>query len=349
MTSYRVRLIILLFSVITGISAKKGYTETENILSFSIASVHGIQIPRLGFGTAGLGALTDHVVHTALNMGVRLIDSAQAKEWYDEARVGKGLRFHMQRQFETNDPAFLHQHKATDDGVVVVTKIHPRSFAADKMQAAILRSKRELYGSEDARPIDVVLIHSPFCWPNHCSAEEEHISWKEGWRNLERTMSAGHVLSIGVSNFGVSELKELLRISNTKISVIQNWMDPFRQDREVRQLAEEHGIIYMAYSSFGTQWEGKFHGANPVFTDDILHEIANKHGTTISSVVLSWLLQEGVVAIPRSEKTEHIRQNAAPIMEGKAQGGLRVFLDDADMELIRNLDGIHGTPWDSLN
>ena len=273
-------------------------------------------------------------------MGVRLIDSAQAKEWYDEARVGKGLRFHLHRQLETN---LHHQH----DPVVVVTKIHPRSFAADKMQAAILRSKRELYGSEDAKAIDVVLIHSPFCWPNHCTPEEERISWKEGWRNLERSMSDGHVLSIGVSNFGVSELKELLRISNTKVSVIQNWMDPFHQDREVRQIAEEHGIVYMAYSSFGTQWEGKFHGANPVFTDDILHEIANKHGVTISSVVLSWLLQEGVIAIPRSEKTEHIRENAAPIVEGKDKGGLRVFLDDSDMELIRNLDGIHGTPWDS--
>ena len=212
------------------------------------------------------------------------------------------------------------------------------------MRAAVLQSKRELYGSEDARPIDVVILHSPYCWPGHCTPEEERVPWQTGWRNLEQAMTDGHVLSIGVSNFDVKQLSELLRLSNTKVAVIQNWMDPFHQNRDVRRLAAEHGIVYMAYSSFGTQWEGKFGGSNPVFADDILIDIAKKHGTTVSAVVLSWLLQEGVVAIPRSASTEHIRQNAAPIEEGN--GSLRVFLDDGDMEMIRSLDGIHGTPWD---
>ena len=324
-------------------------TGKDEYISSTIVTTHGVHMPRIGLGTAGLRSQTDHVVHTALSFGYRMIDSAQAREWYDEARVGMGLRFYLNRQLEAAD-AYLRGGAGTavgDHSIVVVTKVHPRSFAADRMRSAILQSKRELYGSEDARPIDVVILHSPYCWPGHCTPEEERVPWQTGWRNLEQAMADGHVLSIGVSNFDARQLSELLQLSNTKVAVIQNWMDPFHQNKDVRRLAAEHGIVYMAYSSFGTQWEGKFGGSNPVFADDILIDIANKHGSTVSAVVLSWLLQEGVVAIPRSASTEHIRQNAAPIEEGRdADHTLRVFLDDGDMEMIRGLDGIHGSPWD---
>ena len=319
----------------------------DDYISTTIMTTHGVQLPRIGFGTAGLRGETDHVVHMALNAGFRMIDSAQAREWYDEARVGKGLRHHLQRMLDTNDVSIQEYNTEKErDSIVIVTKLHPRSFAKNKMQSALSLSKRELYGSETARPLDVVLLHSPYCWPNHCTKEEERVTWKEGWHNLEQAMNEGHVKTIGISNFDVNELNELIRVSNTKIAVIQNWMDPFHQNKDVRALAKEHGIVYMAYSSFGTQWDGKFDGVNPVFTDDLLADIAEKHGTTISAVVLSWLLQEGVVAIPRSTSVEHIQQNALPIIEGKDHDGLRVFLDERDMELIRSLDGVHGTPWD---
>ena len=53
-------------------------------------------------------------------------------------------------------------------------------------------------------------------------------------------------------------MTELLGFANTKPALLQNWMDPFNQDRAVRSLCEEHGIAYMAYSTFGTQWNHKF-------------------------------------------------------------------------------------------
>ena len=53
--------------------------------------------------------------------------------------------------------------------------------------------------------------------------------------------------AIGVSNFDARQLIELLSFSDTKVSVIQNWMDPFNQDKEIRSIAEDHGIVYMAY------------------------------------------------------------------------------------------------------
>jgi diketogulonate reductase-like aldo/keto reductase len=113
----------------------------------------------------------------------------------------------------------------------------------------------------------------------------------------------------------------------------------------------------MAYSSFGTQWNtGKTHGRNPVLTNPTLQKIADKHQTTVASVVLSWLIQEQVVAIPRASKPEHIQENALPIVHLGAEKArhfqisegpaLHVILDQDDYLAIKELDGSAGSPWD---
>lgn len=66
-------------------------------------------------------------------------------------------------------------------------------------------------------------------WQGHCTREEESHSWKSAWRKLESLKEEGHVLAIGVSNFEPHLFKELLSLADTKVGVIQNWMDPFNQ------------------------------------------------------------------------------------------------------------------------
>jgi diketogulonate reductase-like aldo/keto reductase len=131
--------------------------------------------------------------------------------------------------------------------------------------------------------LDVVLLHAPWCWAGHCSKEEETYSWKEAWNSLEKIKLDGDVFAIGVSNFDVNLLQQLLQMTNTKVSVIQNWMDPFHQDKEVRKLCEENNIIYMAYSSQGTQWEGNLR-YNPLHRSSLLINIAAKHNETLYQV-----------------------------------------------------------------
>lgn len=63
------------------------------------------------------------------------------------------------------------------EDITIVTKIHPRSFEYDKMKAKLTESRNLLLGEED-RPLDVVLLHSPYCWRGHCTPEEEAVSWK---------------------------------------------------------------------------------------------------------------------------------------------------------------------------
>jgi diketogulonate reductase-like aldo/keto reductase len=128
------------------------------------------------------------------------------------------------------------------DDILIVTKVHPRSFSLEAMSAAILESRSNLLFpnlphafhahselSNDINPavvaaepsLDVVLLHSPRCWSGHCTPEEEAVMWPTAWRNLETLKRAGHIKFIGVSNFDERELTELLQMADSRVAVIQ--------------------------------------------------------------------------------------------------------------------------------
>ena len=222
----------------------------------------------------------------------------------------------------------------TANDIVIVTKVHPRSYRDDILRNAIASSQQALYGTVN-RSLDVVLLHAPHCWRGSCTQEEESHHWQSAWHTLESLKKSGSISAVGVSNFDTVLLQELLDMTDVKVAVVQNWMDPFNQDRAVRSLAAQHGIAYMSYSSFGTQWEWKLN-YNPVFASSELNSIASKHGKTIAQVVISWVLQEDCVVIPRSTKVLHMRNNLVH----------KPFLDKDDMVLIRSLDNSLGPLWD---
>lgn len=294
-------------------------------------------LPKLGLGTAGLGHNGESIVEAAFQLGVRLIDTAQANEWYDETSVGMAV-------------------DSLDDHSIplIVTKIHPRSFSYQKMLQKLNESATIFKNSG----IHAVLLHSPYCWRNHCTQEEEKVTWQEGWRNLELLKDHFNIKMIGVSNFHVDLLHELLtRVATRKVSLVQNWMDPYHQDKDVRKFCAENDIQYMAYSSFGTQWYNPKHLAhgsnNPVLYNDVLKSIARKHGITVSQVVLAWVITEGAIALPRSTKASHLESNfqwcsLSSICEPSIHDNrdIPLVLDHTDLEEIRNLDGILGEPWD---
>lgn len=333
----RLRICVALFSLAVarlGSQDEQQPPNHEAAVSFDLHLIHQLHIPRVGLGTAGLPGKTASVVQSALEAGVRLIDTAQAAEWYSEEDAGRGVA------------AYHAAHGGLSD-LVIVTKVHPRSFREDKLRSMVERSRTLLYQAwQPSRDhLDVVLLHSPYCWQGHCSKEEESHSWQNAWRALERLKEEGTVKAIGVSNFDAAQLAELEAMANTKVSVVQNWMDPFNQDQGVRDFCRLHGITYMAYSSMGTQWESKFRGSNPVLSDKTLAGIATAHQTSIAAVITSWLLQEGVVAIPRASSVTHIQENAFAGRRTNT-GDFPVFLSAADLATIRRLDGSKGTPWE---
>jgi diketogulonate reductase-like aldo/keto reductase len=81
---------------------------------------------------------------------------------YDEESTGNGVA------------EFVDESGVSISEITIVTKIHPRSYSLEKMQAAVNQSKRLLYHDEHA-VLDAVLLHAPFCWQGHCTAEEEKV------------------------------------------------------------------------------------------------------------------------------------------------------------------------------
>ncbi|CAM9785058.1 unnamed protein product [Pylaiella littoralis] len=366
---------------------------------------NGVSVPRIGFGTAGLGHATEEAVSLALTAGYRHVDTAQAQEWYREDAVGRAVRratsaaekLPPSREGATSEEDHAKEAAALEgDGggiadraggiqaarltsgvatlsredVFVTTKIHPRDFGIERMTTVVNASNGNLQG------IDLLLLHSPFCWPGSCP--DNPTPWQDGWRELEKLYNKGAVRAIGVSNFSEDLLQELLQMATVMPAAVQNWMDPFHQDRAVRALCSKHGIAYVAYSTLGGQWAHRPSSSsspNPVSADPTLEAIASAHGRSVHAVALSWALQSGAIILPRSSNSERIGANlrtfvkgidgtsssikdddakgsaddggggadqACRVGESKHGAAVHVFLTDEDVDAINRLDGTIG-------
>ena len=171
----------------------------------------GARMPRVGFGTAGLGERTGEAVRSALAAGYRLLDSAQAREWYREDLVGEALA-------ATALPR---------EDVFVTTKIHPRHLGYEQTAARVAHSLHELHTDR----VDLLLLHYPSCWGDLCGGVAPAGTWRESWRALEAAKAAGQASALGVSNFDAAQLLELLAWAKEPPDVVQAHSDPFSQAR----------------------------------------------------------------------------------------------------------------------
>jgi diketogulonate reductase-like aldo/keto reductase len=139
--------------------------------------------------------------------------------------------------------------------------------------------------------IDLYLLH----WP----VPRKRL---ESWRALEKLLSDGRVRAIGVSNFMVRHLEELLAHAKVVPAVDQIEVSPFLQQRDVRACCAEHGIAVEAYSPLT---KGK-RLPHPVVAD-----VARRVGRSSAQVLLRWGLQHGLVVVPKSTHAERLAANAA--------------------------------------
>lgn len=193
-------------------------TNGSNVLGPDFVLRNGVVLPRVSLGTAGLPrGSTEAIVSAGLRLGFRGIDSAMATEWYDEAGVGRALA--SQPQGEGLD-------------VFIATKVHPRDLGRTRTRAAVQSSVARF--AEFGATVDLVLLHFPRCFPPVCTEEERRRSeadggWRGAWAALQDVLREGKVRAVGVSNFELGLLEQL----TPRPHVVQDWMDPFHQPREV--------------------------------------------------------------------------------------------------------------------
>lgn len=230
----------------------------------------GTKMPVLGLGVwqASAGKETRTAVRTALDVGYRLIDTA--KLYGNERDVGVAVR-------ESGVPR---------DEIFVTTKLWNSDHGYEGALRAFERSRREL----GLDVVDLYLIH----WPVPGLRDES-------WKALVRLKEQGLARSVGVSNYTVRHLQEMLPTSPSPPAVNQVEFHPFLFQEELLEFCRTRGIQLEAYSPLT---RGR------MLRHRVIAEIASARHRTPAQVLLRWGLQHGLVVIPKSVRPERIRENA---------------------------------------
>ncbi|KIU26047.1 2,5-diketo-D-gluconic acid reductase [Sphingomonas melonis] len=182
--------------------------------------------------------------------------------------------------------AAIRSHGIERSELFVTTKLFVQDASYEGAKAAFEQSINKL----GLDYLDLWLIHQPYG------------DVYGAWRAMEELLEAGRIRAIGISNFYPDRLVDFVLHNRVKPAVNQIEIHPFHQQTDAVRILEEHGVQPEGWGPFA---EGK----NGLFTNDVLQAIADKHGKSIAQVVLRWLTDRGIVAIPKSVRKERMTQN----------------------------------------
>ncbi len=227
---------------------------------------NGIKMPMAGIGTFLLTPdEAEASVLSALLCGYRLIDTANA--YVNEKAVGRA----MKRSGLPRNEIFLE------------TKLWPSFYEqSDAVEKTLARL--------DTDYIDLLLIHQP---------AGNYIS---GYKLMEKAYKEGKVKAIGLSNFSIEQIKEILSVCEIRPSVLQTEVHPYSQEKELKEFLSSEGIVIQAWYPLG-------HGDKSLIEEPLFSELRKKYNKSNAQIILRWHIQDGNIVIPGSKNPEHIKDN----------------------------------------
>ena len=261
---------------------------------------NSVEIPILGFGTYKIedDAAALNSVREAIKAGYRHIDTASF--YKNEENVGNGIR-----------EGLKHTGLKRKD-IFVTTKVWNTEQGYENTLNAFSNSLQRL----NMDYVDLYLIH----WPvTKDYADTWQIRIKETWKAMEKLYSEGKIKAIGVSNFLVHHLEELMSACEIKPMVNQIEFHPGHNQKETVEFCKKHGIVVEAWSPLGR---------GVILENEFLSEIAKRYNKTIAQICIRWIIQQDIAALPKSVTRERIKSN------------FKVFdfkLSQEDMDKITNM------------
>ncbi|MFD7751991.1 aldo/keto reductase [Streptomyces sp. NPDC059757] len=231
---------------------------------------NGIDMPILGFGVFQIPPeKTEQAVADALAAGYRLLDTAAA--YQNEEAVGRAVK----------------NSGVPREELFVTTKLWIQDAPAQGNTERAFETSLNKLGLDY---LDLYLMHQPYG------------DVYGQWRAMQDLYREGRIKAIGVANFYPDRLLDLIVNNDVAPAINQIETHPFFQRTADQELMREHGVQIQS-------WGGFAEGRNNLFTHPVLSEIAEKHGKSVAQVALRWLVQRGVVAIPKSVRTERMAEN----------------------------------------
>jgi 2,5-diketo-D-gluconate reductase A len=224
-----------------------------------------------------------------LGFGVFQIPDAEECERSVSAALGTGYRLIDTAAAYGNEAAVGNAIKGSGvarEELFVTTKLWVQDASYEPAKQAFERSLERL----ELDYLDLYLIHQPFG------------DVYGAWRAMEELYREGRVRAIGVSNFQPDRVMDLIVHNQVAPAVNQIETHPFNQQIEAQQFLQENGVQIESWGPFAE-------GRNNIFENELLRSIAGKHQKSVAQVILRWLTQREVVAIPKSVRPERIAEN----------------------------------------
>lgn len=251
---------------------------------------NGVEMPILGFGVYQMTDLEECERSVSDAIATGYRLIDTAAAYRNEEAVGRAIR---------------HSGVPREE-LFITTKLWVSDASYEKTKVAFDKSLQRL----QLDYLDLYLIHQPY--------GDVH----GAWRAMEELYKEGKIRAIGISNFQPDRVMDMIVFNEVIPAVNQIETHPFNQQTGTQKFLQENHVQIESWGPFAE-------GRNELFTNEQLYVIGNKYGKSIAQVVLRWLIQRGVVAIPKSVRKERIAEN------------FNIFdfeLSARDMEVIAGLD-----------